>query len=836
MNDIAELPINKYLLSFKESDLENEYQEKRRIYAVALIRSLTIKVTLLLTPIYIYHLYLFLKSGQKGKNIDDPIATKRIFITIVGVPFFGMVGLFEIFFSKFQILSKVRCIFALLIILALIGSLTVFYFRGQDVFDTIALFAILIVQILQEQLIYSWLVYAVSLFLGIIIMFLILISGNVEIISHIMPGFIALFIFSVIYSRVTEAQTRREFYTLHCVKEREKELKNIMSSLPIGIIIHEKGLYQEERIIQMSEQDSQEKIKFWNPALDQMLKEDENMNHMDHSEQIIPTSRRINTQDPIDIEENLTNTRNAVNNFVFKTYSGWQGARRSEIDLQINNRRRQLNLEHFNIVFENKVCTGLIIEDLTYIREIERQSLSQEFQSKLVKTITHEVRTPLNAISGSIDIIEGIEEKKDRVDFQNSQNVQFYIKIIQNGVRFLQEFVDCMLQLSNYQGNGEINVKYEIFDINEVINDMISLFQIEMNLKGIIFDIKLDIKSPKQIYSDRTAISQTVFILVSNSLKYTFEGHIEVLISYNYDERKLEIRVRDTGIGIREEEMKHLFELYPHSSIKPLHSEFGSGIGLTLCKVLVTSMKGSIYLESEPGVGTTVTLTIPIQTDKEIRVLRESEEGYINMYMIRSSVNSLPSNIEEHKNSFCINTSYQMSDIQTLEQLRTLNAGRVQNIITNITTIPIPSTPRAEIIRSCNCNKIMVVDDVQSNIFILKGLLKLAFNIDADEAKNGQEAVDSFFISKERSCCGAYSLIFMDCNMPIMDGYTAAARIKYIGNTENLAPCVIIAVTAYADPKNTEMCVRAGMDMVLAKPISMSVLKNALANYLSFGD
>ena len=834
MTDIAELPINKYLLSFKDSELENEYQEKRRIYAGALFRSLTIKFILLLTPIYIYYLYLFLKSGQMGKNIDDPIAEKRIFMAIACFPSYITVSLFEIIFSKFRILAKIRCAFGLLMIFAIIGATTVFYFEGREVFDAVALLVILLLQIVQEQLIYSWLVYAISLFLGIVIMFLILISGNVDIISHILEIFVALFIFSVLYSRVTETQTRREFYTLHCVKEREKEMKNILSSLPIGIIIHEKGLYQEERIIQMAEEDSKEKIKFWNPALDQMLKEEkENIGHMYHSEQISVISYR-NNQYPIDTEENLTTTRNAVNNFVFKTYSGWQGARRSEIELQINNWRRQLNLEHFNIVFENKVCTGLIIEDLTYIREIERQSLSQEFQSKLVKTITHEVRTPLNAISGSIDIIEGIEEKKDRVDFQNSQNVQFYIKIIQNGVRFLQEFVDCMLQLSNYQGNGEIDIKYEIFEINEVINDMISLFQIEMNLKGIIFDIKLDIKSPKQIYSGRTAIAQTLFILVSNSLKYTFKGHIEVLISYNYEEKKLEIRVRDTGIGIREEEMKHLFELYPHSSSKPLHSEFGSGIGLTLCKALVTSMKGSIYLESKPDVGTMVTLTIPIETGQEIQILRESEEGYINMDMSRSSVSSFPSNIEEHKNSFCIDTLYQISDIQTLEQLRTLNAGEVQNIITNITTIPTTNTPQAEIIRSCNCNKIMVVDDVQSNIFILKGLLKLAFNIDADEAKNGQEAVDSFFISKERLCCGAYSLIFMDCNMPIMDGYTAAARIKDIGNTENLAPCVIIAVTAYADPKNTEMCVRAGMDMVLAKPISMSVLKNAVANYLSF--
>ena len=71
----------------------------------------------------------------------------------------------------------------------------------------------------------------------------------------------------------------------------------------------------------------------------------------------------------------------------------------------------------------------------------------------------------------------------------------------------------------------------------------------------------------------------------------------------------------------------------------------------------------------------------------------------------------------------------------------------------------------------------------------------------------------------------------MDCNMPLMDGYTATEHIKDIINAENIAPCVVIAVTAYADPKNTEMCARAGMDMVLSKPISMSLLKNAVENY-----
>ena len=149
MTDLAELPINKYLLSFKDSELENEYQEKRRIYAGALFRSLTIKFILLFTPIYIYYLYLFLKSGQKGKNIDDPIAKKRIFMAIVCFPSYITVSLFEIIFSKFYILAKIRCAFCLLMIFAIIGATTVFYFEGRDVFDVVALLAILLLQIVQ---------------------------------------------------------------------------------------------------------------------------------------------------------------------------------------------------------------------------------------------------------------------------------------------------------------------------------------------------------------------------------------------------------------------------------------------------------------------------------------------------------------------------------------------------------------------------------------------------------------------------------------------------------------------------------------------------------------
>ena len=120
MADIEVLPINKYLLTFKESDLEKEYQEKRRIFVGVLMRSLYIKFNLLLLPIYIYNLYFFIKSGQKGKNIDDPIAAKRIFTMIVTVPFLAMIGLIEIFFSKCRILSKIRFVLTLLIILTII--------------------------------------------------------------------------------------------------------------------------------------------------------------------------------------------------------------------------------------------------------------------------------------------------------------------------------------------------------------------------------------------------------------------------------------------------------------------------------------------------------------------------------------------------------------------------------------------------------------------------------------------------------------------------------------------------------------------------------------------
>ena len=112
-----------------------------------------------------------------------------------------------------------------------------------------------------------------------------------------------------------------------------------------------------------------------------------------------------------------------------------------EVQVIINGKTKHLLLKRISIIFDNEQSIGLIIQDLTPTKMAEREKLSQEFQSRLVKTITHEIRTPLNAISGSAEILESIYEGNLREN--QTLNVKVYLKTIQNGIKFLLNFVDC---------------------------------------------------------------------------------------------------------------------------------------------------------------------------------------------------------------------------------------------------------------------------------------------------------------------------------------------------------------------------------------------------------
>ena len=320
-----------------------------------------------------------------------------------------------------------------------------------------------------------------------------------------------------------------------------------------------------------------------------------------------------------------------------------------------------------------------------------------------------------------------------------------------------------MLQLSLYKKNNTIELNYNSFEIRTEIAEIKSLFQLDADQKNIQLLERIDIHTPESIIQDKSALWQLLFLVISNSMKYTLKGYISIYIHYNIHLQRLYIEIEDSGIGISEKDQQHLFTMYSDAYLE--NSEFGTGIGLSLCKAIITSMKGEIELFSTLGEGTKVIIEIPAVSAEEMCEIAHPIETFAS-YTENSSCSS--NCCIKSIGGYQINRHPQMfqtiSDIIINTQYEEIKGMEGDLDIVNIENIDTMEN-------SCNCPTILIVDDIPSNIFVLRGMLEI-MGRKADIASNGQEAIEK--IQKayiERECCHNYSIILMDCNMPIMDGY-----------------------------------------------------------------
>ena len=168
------------------------------------------------------------------------------------------------------------------------------------------------------------------------------------------------------------------------------------------------------------------------------------------------------------------------------------------------------------------------------------------------------------------------------------------------------------MNLSKYKGEGKLEINKAPVRMRDLLEDMSALFHFEAERKGLKLETKISEDFPISIIQDRKAITQMIFILTSNALKYTFEGYIGIYIKWEEISKNVIIEVKDTGIGIPDSQKNELFQMYGSViGMERENSEFGIGLGLTLIRVIVESMEGKITLESNEGEGTRVEVRVP---------------------------------------------------------------------------------------------------------------------------------------------------------------------------------------------------------------------------------
>jgi len=427
-------------------------------------------------------------------------------------------------------------------------------------------------------------------------------------------------------------------------------------------------------------------------------------------------------------------------------------------------------LEQSNAVLETTVKERTQeLEEQTAIAVEQRAIAVQASRAKseFLATMSHEIRTPLNAVIGLSEI-----ELRDGPSGSSRENIA---QIRQSGASLLG-IVNDILDISKIEA-GSFGLAPAEYDAASFIGDAVNM--VRNVSKPICFVLEIGGDFPAKLIGDELRVKQVLNNLLSNAVKYTDEGTVTLNVAWSAHgagTARLVFTVRDTGIGIRVEDIRKLFTSYAQLDAGAKRKAGGTGLGLAITKNLVEMMGGSIGVESEYGKGSAFTAEI-------IQGVAISE----------GHTNSLPLGIGDETAEALRNFRYIAK-----RQADSLFLGKDKIISRSWLG------PQAQV---------LVVDDLPANLLVARGLLA-PYGLRVDAAASGREAIE---LVKNNS----YGLIFMDHMMPEMDGIETATAIRKI---EGHAQTPIVALTANALRGMREYYLEQGFEDYLSKPISHEAL------------
>ena len=394
-------------------------------------------------------------------------------------------------------------------------------------------------------------------------------------------------------------------------------------------------------------------------------------------------------------------------------------------------------------------------------------------KSDFLSSMSHEIRTPLNAIVG---FSEDIQSYKDSASPEIVEDAEYILQASQT----LLEIVGNILDINKIESN-KMEITEVKYNFREEIESLAKINATRIGEKNINFKINLAPDIPYELIGDKTHIKEIVNNLLTNAIKYTEQGEIELLakcINQN-NNCNLIISVRDTGRGIKAENINKLFTKFERLDIEKNSTTEGTGLGLAITKALVEMMGGKINVQSQFGQGSIFMVQIP----QKISMMADPNQT------VEINITSPQSIINEPK---------QEESVVKTESVQ-------QSTQPNKSTITYPN------------KKILIVDDNKLNIKVARKALD-GYNFEIDECYDGQECLDKVVNGNE------YDLILMDIMMPNMSGETAIAKLKEKPNFN----IPIIALTADAVAGAREKYLSEGFIDYIAKPFKKEQIKEKL--------
>lgn len=516
---------------------------------------------------------------------------------------------------------------------------------------------------------------------------------------------------------------------------------------------------------------------------------------------------------------------------------------------------------------------------------------ASEIKSKFISNISHEMRTPLNGVVGSLSLISRLIKDEEALRF---------LAMAQTSAQNLNALINDVLDLSKIEA-GKLEIEEKAFSPLSLIEGLVTSMSVKAQEKGLQLFLDTSALHFVSFTQDPHRLTQIINNLLSNAIKFTNEGAVTIRVAGETDKGvkgRLKIEISDTGVGINQQDQPKLFNSFSQAD-KTIAAKYGgTGLGLSICKQLCELMDGEISLQSEYAKGTTVSFYISSTTwqsepaestqrlqGKRVAVFTNNQQehamlvnmvtGYGGQLLEYADVAEIPLEGPEIPDIIIID-AHELEFRELLLHLQNCPAGGVTQktkvVLLQQATRPVAKhnlsntrrltrpllrseffaqvcdqrargksftterrreTDQFGLSESQARNKLsgqrlVIVDDNEINLEVAASMLR-AFYMVVEKARDGKEALE--VLKRLNDQYKPVSAVLMDCNMPGLDGYEATTAIRAGHAGKRVQDTPVIAMTANAMRGEKEKCLQAGMNDYISKPLAMATLMEKLVQW-----